>query len=294
MTGEVRQNRQVPRVLLATFSLLPGGEPGGELLVEALARRGVDASWVRWDDPAVDWADADLVAVRATWDYHRRLPEFLAWARAVDERTRLLNGSRVFAWNADKAYLLELADWLGADAVVPTVLLDDATLVTGLGGALERWGSVVLKPAVGASGIGVVVADVVDDIRLAGLTAAPWLAQPLIESVRTVGETSVYVFGGRAVAQFAKRPADGEIRVQEEYGGTVVRVPLGSEAELAERAVAAASSRLGADLAYARVDLMEWAGRPVVSELELIEPGLYLDVSPVAADPFADLLAGRL
>jgi len=30
-----------------------------------------------------------------------------------------------------------------------------------------------------------------------------------------------------------------------------------------------------------------------VSELELIEPGLYLDVSPANAEPFADLLAAR-
>jgi hypothetical protein len=32
----------------------------------------------------------------------------------------------------------------------------------------------------------------------------------------------------------------------------------------------------------------------VVSELELIEPGLYLDVSPANAAPFADLLEARL
>ena len=54
------------RVLLATFCLMPEGEPGGSLLVDALAERGVEAAWATWDDPAVDWAGADLVAVRAT------------------------------------------------------------------------------------------------------------------------------------------------------------------------------------------------------------------------------------
>jgi hypothetical protein len=32
----------------------------------------------------------------------------------------------------------------------------------------------------------------------------------------------------------------------------------------------------------------------VVSELELIEPGLYLDVSPANAAPFADLIAAAM
>ena len=62
-----------------------------------------------WDDEGVDWA-ADLVAVRSTWDYHRRCPEFLAWARRVERDSPLLNGAEVFAWNANKAYLLDLAD----------------------------------------------------------------------------------------------------------------------------------------------------------------------------------------
>ena len=78
---------------------------GGDRLLSALAERGVDARWATWDDPAVDWAAADLVAVRSTWDYHRRCAAALAWARAVERDTVLLNGADVFAWNADKAYL---------------------------------------------------------------------------------------------------------------------------------------------------------------------------------------------
>ncbi|MDP3891884.1 MAG: hypothetical protein Q8Q44_11680, partial [Nocardioides sp.] len=113
-------------VLLVTFALLPDGEAGGDLLVKALAEREVDARWVSWDDPDVDWGDADLVAVRSTWDYHRRCADFLSWARAVEPRTRLLNGADVFAWNADKAYLPAIADRL---PVVPSLLADDSDLV---------------------------------------------------------------------------------------------------------------------------------------------------------------------
>ncbi len=36
------------------------------------------------------------------------------------------------------------------------------------------------------------------------------------------------------------------------------------------------------------------AGRVGLSELEVTEPGLYLDVLPANAEPFADLVAARL
>jgi len=293
----------VTTVLLATFDLMPDGEPGGAALPRALGRHGIDARWVRWDDPLVDWSAADLVAVRSTWDYHRRLESFLSWARGVEAVTRVLNGADVFAWNADKAYLLELAG--GPDGApvptvptVPTVTLDDSDLAGGLARALERWGRVVVKPRTGAGGVGVVVAESLTDPRLEGLVAGPWIVQPLVESVRSAGESSVYVFDGAPAAQVDKLPAGDEIRVHEFYGGRSRPVPvdreLGALAVEAVRAAARLPRLRGADLAYARVDLMQWEGRWVVSELELIEPGLYLDVEPANAERFAAVVADRL
>lgn len=281
-----------PHVLLATFCLLPDGEPGGDLLVAALAERGVAARWVVWDDPEVDWSAADLVVVRSTWDYQRRYADFLAWARTVEESTPLLNGADAVAWNGDKAYLLELADEV---AVVPTALVQDPDLARGLRAALDRWGTVVVKPRTGAGGVGVVVADRVDDPRLEGLVAGPWIVQPLVESVRSTGESSVYVLAGEALAQVDKRPGGAEIRVHELYGGSAVAVPVDPvRAEAARAALAAAARRLGDAASYARVDLVELDGAWAVSELELIEPGLHLDVAPALAGHFADLVAHRV
>jgi hypothetical protein len=156
---------------------------------------------------------------------------------------------------------------------------------------------VVVKPRTGAGGVGVVVASSVQDKRLEGLTAAPWVVQPVVESVRTTGETSVHVFAGRAVSQVDKVVAGGdgqsEIRVHELYGGSSRAVDLGADqAALAEAAVSAAAARWGGDLVYGRVDMMRWDDRWAVSELELIEPGLYLDVDPANARRFADLVEG--
>ena len=171
-------------VLLATCAAMPDGEEWGgtNLLLPALAARGVEGRWVVWDDPAVDWSGG-LVAVRSTWDYEKRLPEFLDWTRSIPW---MLNSAAAFAWNTDKAYLLELAA-AGVD-VVPTVSADTVEEVVV---AVRSIGAAVVKPRVGAGGRGVLV---IGDGGVPGdLGRGPWVVQPLVESVREVGETSVYV-----------------------------------------------------------------------------------------------------
>lgn len=274
---------RVTPVLLATCTALPAGEPDGDLLVRALADLGLRGSWVCWDDPAVDWASG-LVCVRSTWDYESRLAEFLGWARALPQA---LNGAGVFAWNTDKAYLVELA--AAGVPVVPTVSVTGPDQLTAAIGGFEE---PLVKPRVGAGGRGVVV---VSD-GPADYGAGPWVVQPVVESVRTEGEHSLYMFDGHAVAQARKVPAAGELRVQEEYGGRTLAVPLDAEVvELGRAAVVAAERILGQRLDYARVDAMRLAdGRLVVSELEVTEPGLYLDVIPGNAAAFAALCRARI
>lgn len=285
-----------PELLLVTCRAWPDGEPGHEHLDAALADRGIGARWVSWDDHAVDWAQA-LVAVRATWDYDGRYEEFLTWASSVP---RLLNGADTFAWNTDKAYLAEL-DAAGV-AVVPTLVVDGEealpAAIAEVGDAHSR--VAVVKPRVGAGGRGVVLFDGTDggppDLDESMLGSGPWVVQPLVESVRTEGEGSVFVLGGEVVSAAQKRPAAGEIRVHEQYGGTTVAVPVSTEAaDLARRTVAAAEDLLGHALDYARVDHLRLAdGRLALSELEVTEPGLYLDELPGNGPAFAALVADRL
>ncbi|GAA5135302.1 hypothetical protein GCM10023339_73130 [Alloalcanivorax gelatiniphagus] len=275
------------RVLLATSSELPQGEPGAAVLDAVLRERGIDAAWERWDDPAVDWAAADVVAVRSTWDYVHRHAEFLAWAASLDQ-SRLLNGADVFAWNHDKRYLLDLDDLPG----VPTAWVTSATQLVA---AVDALGTAVVKPAVGAGGEGLVIleAGLDEDEAAPHVERGPVVVQPVVETIHTRGEVSVHVLDGRITQRFDKRPGDGDVRVNEEFGGTVRAVDTGDVADLVMRAHASMNARFGRPMDYLRVDLLHWAGTWVVSELELIEPGLYLDVSPANAEPFADLLMAR-
>jgi hypothetical protein len=122
----------------------------------------------------------------------------------------------------------------------------------------------------------------------------PWVVQPLVESIRTHGVASVYVLDGRLGQRFDTLPGEGDVRVNEEFGGRVRAVETGDVGDLVMSAYDAMAERFGRPMDYLRVDLLRWDGGWVVSELELIEPGLYLDVSPANAEPFADLLATRL
>lgn len=278
-------------VLLVTCAWMPDGEPGAQLLLDAFAGAGADARWVLWDDPSVDWQAADVVAVRATWDYELRLAEFLAWARSVGPA--LLNGAHVFEWNIDKSYLVGLA--AAGLPVVPTIVAEGEE---DLPSAIAAYDRAVVKPCVGAGGRGVVLFPSAGsggagaDGEPEGLDAlgpGPWVVQPLVESVRTEGERSVYMFGGEPVTQVRKLPVGKEIRVHEWYGGSTVADDLDLEAaDLARRAVAVAESIVGSSLTYGRVDQLRMPdGTLVVSEIELTEPGLYLDVLPQNAVPFA-------
>lgn len=273
-------------VLLATCRALPtGGEES--LLTDLLAQFGVDAAWASWDDPEVDWRGADLVAVRTTWDYIDRLEEFVGWTGRVAARTRLVNPADVIAWNTDKRYLVELPA-MGLP-VVPTEVAAEHEQLAEL---LRGRGSAVVKPAVGASGLGLTVwrpGDAVPQVP------APVVVQPVVQSVRTRGEVSVFVLGGSAVSQVGKRPGAGEVRVHEEYGGASVLEPLDDEAAaLAVRAMAAVGERFGAELPYGRVDLLQLAGGWVVGELELTEPSLYLHVAPSNAPAYVEALVKLL
>jgi glutathione synthase/RimK-type ligase-like ATP-grasp enzyme len=280
-------------VLLVTCAELPEGEDGGDLLVSDLAGRGIAARWVAWDDPEVDWSSAGVVAVRSTWDYEWRRDEFLAWARGVGPA--LLNGAEVFAWNTDKGYLVELA--ATSLPVVPTVAVEDES---ELAPAVAGFMPAVVKPRVGAGGRGVVVFDGepggpqgLDESQLG---IGPWVVQPLVESVRTEGETSVFVFDGEVVSQVGKVPGAGEIRVHESYGGRSEPAAVSQEAATVARdTVAVVEGIVGGPLHYARVDLMRGEdGALMVSEVEVTEPGLYLDLVPQNAAAFGAVVERSL
>jgi glutathione synthase/RimK-type ligase-like ATP-grasp enzyme len=281
------------RIALATsagYRNLPADE---RLVIPALARLGVSAAPVVWDDAGAAWSAFDAVVVRSCWDYHLEAAEFLGWlARLERVGMPVLNPPPLLRWNAHKGYLLSLAE--RGVAIVPTRVLPrgvpDAR--EALLRALDELAAdeAVVKPAVSASAHGAWrtsrAAAAADARRLEALVAAgDALVQPFVPTVKDAGEWSVLCFGGTPSHTVLKRPAPGDWRVQGELGGTAeLRTAPALVLEQARRVLEAA----GADAAaYARVDGCVIDGAFVLMELELIEPQLYLALEPNAPDRLA-------
>jgi glutathione synthase/RimK-type ligase-like ATP-grasp enzyme len=275
-----------PALTLVTCSSLPDAAGEREPVTAALRRRGVSCRWEAWDDTSVDWSVTQLVAVRTTWDYPAHIDDFLAWARAVDAVSTLVNSPSVLTWNTHKGYLVELAE--AGVRCVPTCLRRPGEPIAPAV-VSDR---VVVKPAVGAAGIGLAVRS--PDMVWEGLSGdAEYVVQPMLSSVLTDGELSVFVIGGSAIGAVAKRAAEGEFRVHEEYGGqfSAVQVPPELGARAVE-AVGVAARLLSAQLPYARVDFLRGDdGEWLVSEVELVEPGLYPHAVPEVVDAYAEVMA---
>ncbi len=265
------------------------------LLVEALARRGLRAQSRDWDDPDADWGGYRMCLIRSAWDYFFRLEEFLAWTRRAAALTRLENNVELVAWNADKRYLAELAG--RGVPVIDTAFVDpgeETTLANVLG---ERsWRNAVVKPAVdgGAKRLFAVSGGATPQAEAAFgelLSIGAVLVQPFLDSVVEGGELSLFLIDGELTHAVLKRPGARDFRVQPEWGGSAQAIAPASRDIQAVEAVVEALER--APL-YARVDLVHDGGRPLLMELEVIEPRMFLTLAPSAAERFADAIARRL
>ena len=265
-----------PRIVLAGCPALPEGDGDDDGLVGALRQRGLQARWCSWDDP--DTLGADLVILRATWDYIDRFDEFLAWTARVHN---LLNPPQVVAWNTDKSYLGDLLD-----AGVPTV--PSRFFAPGETIRVPTADEVVVKPAIGMGSVGALRFSDSDQARAhAGALQAEGrtvLVQPYDQRIED-GETALVFLGGRQSHAFTKGPIlppPGQAPVFEESGtyAEETLTPADPDFEVwdvghAALAAAAAHLRIDAgDLLYARVDVIGDRRDAHVLELELVEPSL--------------------
>lgn len=287
----------MPKILLLTAEELSHEDHETALVAAELAALGVDTEFVPWTsllaqpNAAVrDRSGAELALIRSTWDYTTRLPDFLSFLAGLP--MPVVNAAAVVRWNCHKGYLTTLA--AAGAPVVPTVLLR-----AGAEAQLPEFGSaeVIVKPAssAGARGVGRFPSSsaAAQGHLQALLAGGDALAQPFLPDVAD-GERSLVFLGGSYSHAVRKTPAAGDFRVQEQYGGVIVPHSASSaELDAATAALAAVPGGPGA-LLYARVDLIGPATSPLIMELELIEPELFLPHAPGSAAVFAGAAAALL
>ena len=303
------------RIALATCSALPNLSPDDAPLVEAIASRGPEVEAVVWDDAAVDWSRYDLVVIRSTWDYAQRPAAFLAWTERVQAVTELANSFPVVRWNTDKHYLRELE--AAGVPVVPTIWLEPEQHLTSraLHTRFPANGDFVIKPAVSAGSFDTGRYTAIDAgsrglaiqhakrLLEAGRTV---MVQRYLKSVDTVGERAhVFVLGEYSHSVLKGAGLDGpDVGVDGMYKEERMSRITASDVEIeaSRHVIRTARSLLTGDgvgveaeqFLYARVDLVSGDDdEPVLIELEMVEPSLFMALSDHGLDRFADAIAAR-
>lgn len=292
-----------------TYSDLPDLDPDDRLVLEILSGRRFDCKVAVWDDPDVNWSEAGVTVLRSTWDYHKKYSQFMDWVERTSQVTVLCNRAEYIRWNACKLYLRDLSQ--AGIAIVPTTWLfrdEKVNVEKRLSEILEEnSGKVVVKPSIGLATSGVLVVDsanfrvgVEHTEKL--LEHYDVMVQPFLNSVLEKGEKALVFVNGR-YCHAAQKAAFQALAVAGHAGEKPVEATV-DEVELAENTMSIVSqivrehenriTGINDDTflpppLYARVDIVrDQSNRPVIIELELVEPSLFMGYYPLDADLFAD------
>ncbi|MDG4757065.1 hypothetical protein [Micromonospora sp. WMMD710] len=302
MTDHHQSTRGKPRVALVTCSRLTDLDPDDRLVLAPLAARDVTVEAAVWDDPDVDWSSYDLIVLRSPWDYALRRDEFVTWAASVPA---LVNPADVVRWNTDKRYLAELSA-----AGVPTV--PTSWVEPG-----ESWqppadtGEYVIKPAVSAGSQDTGRYDLADPehrdlavahVRRLSTAGRTTMVQPYLSAVDTEGETALLYLAGPAGLAYSHAIRKGPMLTGPDHGPDglykaeeiTARTARPDQLAVAERTLATVPGGTR-QLLYARVDLIPGPdGDPILVELELTEPSLFLGYADGAPDRLATAITTHL
>lgn len=266
------------------------------LLRSALEAHGLRVARTYWDNPDMDWSQTRSALFRTTWDYFDRFDEFQTWLDKASQLTRLINSPELIRWNVDKHYLRDL-NRQGVH-IPPTCFIEQGDQRTLREVAdLCDWPDLILKPAVSGAARHTyrlntqTIADHEDIFRQL-IAEESMLLQEFQQGILDEGEISLMVIGGQFSHAVLKKAKPGDFRVQDDFGGSVHDYqPAPEEIHFAERAV----SLCQPNPVYARVDILrDRSGSICLSELELIEPELWLRHHPEAARLLADAVYREL
>lgn len=265
-------------------------------IADILRKMGHEVSLLKWSDQSISWDEFDAAVIRSTWDYIDRRNEFIDSLKKIEASgCRLFNSRNAVEWNSDKQYLLELNK--AGIPIIPTYEADAIDLLE-LEKKFEKnnWQDAIIKPVVGGGGAGIIKSETkkINDHLQDLITQHPgtsFLIQPLMTSVMDEGEWSYVFIAGQLQYVLLKKPAAGDYRTHGIYGGSIT---LTKPSEEEEHQAVSIFNNIPFDTLYARLDLVKLEGQLVVMEIELIEPVLYFNLYPGAANLFADAILKRL
>ncbi|SFI25918.1 glutathione synthetase, ATP-grasp domain [Tindallia magadiensis] len=264
--------------------------PDDLALKERLETFGCTVSIVPWDDQRILYSKFDTAIVRSCWDYQHRLSEFIQQMKAIEQQCHLVNQSSIIIWNSDKLYL----KWLSDNGVptVPSFFVDypESLTPSSLNFSAEK---LVIKPSIGASGHHTYLVNARDFNSIQyhlnhSLHSKAAVIQPFVQSIQEVGERSAVIIDGEPVFVMKKTPAKDGFLVHEHWGGTYQETLL---SQTDHRFLDHLMNVLNPLPLFMRVDfLYDTEGNPMLLELEMIEPNLYLSRNPIGLNKLSHAL----
>lgn len=288
-------------VALVTHRPSPPGVAAVDMDTPPLSRvlgdLGIRSFIVPWNDTAVQWADFDLVVLRSTWDYDSDHQRFLEWIGTVASVTAVLNPPALIRWGLAKdVYLPDLAR--NGVPIVPTVLIPPAA-----DPRMPAFEDFVVKPSIGAGSRRAArytrhdedeATAHMESLHEIGLTV---VIQPYDARVDQYGERSMIFIDGEFSHAIKKGPVlpVGTRRHHKRIPHPHAKLHTPSEDELVLGRSALAIADPDRAALYARIDAFSDDGQnPTAAEVEVVEPNLFLKLSPSAISTMAKAIANRL
>ncbi len=278
--------------VLLTSQEVTEPHPDDLALAQSLQDADVRTQILPWEEFFSSGVDCTNVVFRTAWGYYRKISEFKKFLEELSRASiSVWNPLDTIRWNLHKRYLLQL-EKKGVQ-IIPTVMVEKGKPLRLIENA-EHLDTdlLVIKPAIGASGIHTQLIDLAKINDQTGPLSElnkhhDLLVQPFIPEIQSEGEYSLIFIDNEFTHCILKRPQEKGFIVK----GTPHRIPCPPRALSAAKKILHLANQ---DHLYARVDLVMHGGNFALMELELIEPELWLPLEPPASELFASAISKRL
>tara|TARA_B110000027_G_scaffold32463_3_gene36021 strand:- start:786 stop:1697 length:912 start_codon:yes stop_codon:yes gene_type:complete len=262
------------------------------LVMEGLEKLNLRTIKKDWNDTNFNWSSTKSAIFRSTWDYFDQFSTFRNWLDLVKDQCYLINPYQQINWNLDKHYLIDLQK-LDLPIVESVFVSKKTNLNLETISKSKNWKDIVIKPTIsGAARHTYLLKN--EEIKnfqekwLSLTSMEDFMVQEFQNNILSSGEIAVMLFGGKYSHSVLKKAKKGDFRVQDDFGGSVEKINPSLEIiQLAEKTI----KSLKTIPIYARVDIIfDNNNRPVISELELIEPELWFRFKEDSAYKLAEIV----
>ena len=262
------------------------------LVIEGLEKLNLRTIKKDWNDTNFNWSSTKSAIFRSTWDYFDQFSTFRNWLDLVKDQCYLINPYQQINWNLDKHYLIDLQK-LDLPIVESVFVSKKTNLNLETISKSKNWKDIVIKPTIsGAARHTYLLKN--EEIKnfqekwLSLTSMEDFMVQEFQNNILSSGEIAVMLFGGKYSHSVLKKAKKGDFRVQDDFGGSVEKINPSLEIiQLAEKTI----KSLKTIPIYSRVDIIfDNNNRPVISELELIEPELWFRFKEDSAYKLAEIV----